>query len=342
MGLFTGFYERPSLREFRGNRMNLPDTLHAIAAQLNLNAAQLIEYAAEDTIGGFDFDESKRKWDVGSIWEVEGQVLYTLIRVLQPQMIAEFGVNKGCSSTHFLAALEANKRGALRSVDPWQGAGSDVPQELRERWSMIFHTGIEWLELQPDAAFDILFEDMGHGAVGTRDWWLVAQRKIKPGGIIISHDAAHAGVGADVMRGIVEAGVHDARVYLSEPSDCRLAVWQAPGVVEQLKPEVMVGESIETTPELLRMAADRLSEIANEVEAQAIDNLSIEAEIIEVIPVYEEGWPHEEMRIGLGDDHPIPIEFIDDLDAEVHAPVEIEELPEPLPKKRGRKPKAAK
>ena len=286
--------------------MNLPDTLHAIAAQLNLNAAQLIEYAAEDTIGGFDFDESKRKWDVGSIWDVEGQVLYALTRALPifPN-IAEFGTHQGCSATHFLAALNRDGGGHLTSVDPWEGAGSHVPQELRERWSMIFHTGIEWLELQPNAAFDILFEDMGHGAVGTRDWWLVAQRKIKPGGIIISHDAAHTGVGADVMRGIVEAGVHDARVYLSEPSDCGLAVWQAPG-----------------------------GELHIPVE--------MKGELIEVIQVYEEGWPHEEMRIGLGDDHPIPIEFVDDLDAEVHAPVEIEELPEPLPKKRGRKPKAAK
>src|SRR5688572_10960959 len=106
------------IRQSGGNRMNLSDALHALAEQLNLDADSLLAYANEDAVGGFHADAAQSKWQVGSIWGVEGQVLYALTRALKPQSIAEFGVNAGCSSTHFLSALEANGQGELHSIDP--------------------------------------------------------------------------------------------------------------------------------------------------------------------------------------------------------------------------------
>lgn len=215
--------------------MNLNDALSTFAAQLELDADTLIAYAAEDTVGGYHSDSAQAKWSVGSIWDVEGQVLYALTRALQPRYAAEFGVNHGCSTTHFLAALARNESGELHSIDPWEGAGQGVPAELRQRWQMHYDSGTEWLKQQPDAHFDILFEDMVHGAEATRAWWLVAQRKVAPGGIILSHDATHPGVGMDVQQGIREAGVTPA-LYSIEPSDCGLALWISPE--SRLNPEM--------------------------------------------------------------------------------------------------------
>lgn len=211
--------------------MNLIEALHEIAQQLDLPTDELAHYAAEDAVGGYEPGNPNTPWSVGSMFGVEGQVLYALTRALKPRYVAEFGTHDGCSATHFLAALaQCNRAGALTSVDPWEGAGSRVPEGLRSEWHLVFTDGILWLEQQPDASFDILFEDMMHSVEQVRDWWTVAQRKIKPGGLIISHDAGHFLVGNDVMQGIVEAGVSGARVYLIEPSDCGLAIWKAPKV----------------------------------------------------------------------------------------------------------------
>jgi hypothetical protein len=165
---------------------------------------------------------------MGSMWGVEGQFIYALTRALQPAHVAEFGTHVGCSATHFLAAMAVKRHGSLDSVDPWEGAGYLVPDDLREHWRMHYALGTEWLSAQPDASFNILFEDMVHGWEATGDWWRVALRKVRPGGVILSHDATHAGVGADVQQGIANAGVVPT-LYSIDPADCGFAVYQAPG-----------------------------------------------------------------------------------------------------------------
>lgn len=245
--------------------MNLIEALHEIAQQLDLPTDELAHYAAEDTVGGYEPGNPNTPWSCGSMFGVEGQVLYALTRALRPERIGEFGTHDGCSATHFLAALEANGDGALFSVDPWEGAGSLIPRKYRSYLAQLFSDGVEFLSSAPDASFDILFEDMLHGVDGTRDWWQVAQRKIKPGGLIISHDAAHFLVGKDVMRGIVEAGVSDARVYLIEPSDCGLALWRAP-MVETLEYVDVVSNLINLWPQQYLASMANRGEIMPEPE----------------------------------------------------------------------------
>jgi hypothetical protein len=45
---------------------------------------ELIGYAAEDTLGGYHWDERQRQFPSGSLWQVEGQMLYALVRWLKP------------------------------------------------------------------------------------------------------------------------------------------------------------------------------------------------------------------------------------------------------------------
>jgi len=71
-------------------------------------------------------------------------LLYFLVRLRRPSVIVETGVAAGWSSAAFLAALEANGHGELRSSDlPYfrQGAqvdeiGTPVPQEPKGRWHL--------------------------------------------------------------------------------------------------------------------------------------------------------------------------------------------------------------
>lgn len=294
--------------------MNLETAFASLADWLAVPTAELTAYAAEDTIGGFDFDESKRVWAMGSLWEPEGKVLYALVRALGLRDLAEFGVNVGCSATHMLAALERNGAGHLSSIDAKEGTGNMVPMTLRGRWSMIYHFGIPWLEKQPDASFDLLFEDMDHGAPETTAWWLLAQRKIRPGGLVLSHDSEHFLVGADVTAGIIASGITDARHYLIDPSDCGFAIWRAPGV--KVDPEL---------PEVINTIHTQLQERA---ESQ-IGKLKEEAWVN--VPAVS-GVNNEELR-STGDD----------FDTLIHQTVDPEtysEPPAPSPKKRGRKPKA--
>lgn len=68
---------------------------------------------------------------------------YLTCRILQPEIVLETGVGFGVSSSHFLAALEANGKGTLISVDlpPLRDGAEDlagclVPDNLRHRWDL--------------------------------------------------------------------------------------------------------------------------------------------------------------------------------------------------------------
>lgn len=61
--------------------------------------------------------------NTGGIEYTEGEVLYALVRILQPRVAIETGVAEGVSSAFFLQALEDNGDGQLYSIDlPPSGA----------------------------------------------------------------------------------------------------------------------------------------------------------------------------------------------------------------------------
>ena len=65
-------------------RFDLERTLARMADNYGLDAQQLIAYAAEDEIGGWTY---LGYWPGGSIWAVEGKILYALIRAIQPEQV---------------------------------------------------------------------------------------------------------------------------------------------------------------------------------------------------------------------------------------------------------------
>lgn len=209
--------------------MNLEEGLGKIAEYFGLNHQELIDYANEDDIGGFHFDESQRKWNMGSLWGVDGQVLYAYIRATKPKRVIEIGTSEGASATHILTALEKNGDGQLTSIDIWAGAGTKVPQNLRHRWEFIAADAVKWLaettdQSQGTARCDMIFEDGPHDFETTKNIILEALNFYP--NAIFSHDAAHFLVGKDVLAGF-EAAVEDTvPTILVEPSDCGLGFWK--------------------------------------------------------------------------------------------------------------------
>lgn len=146
--------------------MNLNEALTQIAAAGNLNADELIAYAAEDTIGGRD----QGYWQAMGIHEDEGKVMYALVRALKPKQCVEIGVAEGCSSAHILSALNTNGGGKLYSVDiATDGVGGKVPEYLRERWTLI--TGQDALTVKLPKKAEFILEDASHKFDFTRDMY---------------------------------------------------------------------------------------------------------------------------------------------------------------------------
>jgi predicted O-methyltransferase YrrM len=222
--------------------MDLDNTLQLLALQVPVNPDELLKFAAEDSVGGWDLD--KGGWPIGSLWSVEGKVLYALIRALHPDKVVEVGTHRGCSTTHIATALEVNGQGEVISLDLAPGVGDLIPRNLTGRVSLIAASGVIWLAEQPDESIDIIYEDADHSAETSRDVALLAVRKLKPGGLHIVHDAAHdyawlgdgsqihSDVGATIRRGLEAALGDQFRVYRTDPSDCGFALWQKPDAIK--------------------------------------------------------------------------------------------------------------
>lgn len=207
----------------------LDKALAQIADALSLDAAALATYASEDPYPRMGWDASEGDAPLGSLWSVEGKVLYALVRALKPHSIMELGGLHGASATHMAAALQANGVGRITSVDNGYqvvGHGNLIPNDLKGLVSLTIYDGVEALRARKRV--DFVFEDMMHSKEQVGDVARLAKERLTPGGVLIVHDAAHFIVGRDVLAGMQAAGL-DPLVVLIEPSDCGMAIWQKRG-----------------------------------------------------------------------------------------------------------------
>lgn len=211
--------------------MFLHTALERIAAAYDLDPDLLKAYAEEDLHTGWD--KGAGQWPVGSLWRVEGQILYALVRARKPAQVLELGTGHGCSATHIASALAANGPGVLHCVDnsgdptaPGR-IGRGIPNNLRPHVA-ISDLGIEDYIANCTMTYDLIFEDGIHSPEQVYAVWSKRDTLLNPGGWLVSHDAVHFIVGKDVRAGIERAGVDDALYLDVEPSDCGLAVWRKP------------------------------------------------------------------------------------------------------------------
>lgn len=208
--------------------MELLEALTHAADRYGLDAENLINYAAEDSIGGYHPDERQRKWEIGSIWGVEGQFIYALIRATKPKLVVELGSFKGCSANHIAQALYENgkdtgDKGKLICVD-YDPQFKPVPP-FKSIIEIVKMDIADYLEEMPSRRVDFVFEDTFHSVETTQMAWKTATEKVKKDAFVVSHDAAHWIVGKDVRLGIAQV-VENVDIYDIDPSDCGLAVWR--------------------------------------------------------------------------------------------------------------------
>lgn len=207
-----------------------------------LTPADVIPFAAQDPHGGYhaDYDDG---FPSGSLWRVEGQFLYALVRALKPRSVLELGTWHGASATHILQALHDNgvsgdTDGTLDCVDNRAYGdiviGNMIPLDLR-LYATIHAKSLEEFitdvtpSLDQGYRYDFIFEDAMHTVEQVEIVWSAADRLLNPGGMIISHDACHPIAGSIIREGIARAGYADeARTVLIEPADCGFAVWRKP------------------------------------------------------------------------------------------------------------------
>ena len=127
-------------------------------------------------------------------------VYYALVRLLQPRLVVETGVNNGFSTRFLLLAMERNGCGMLHSIDmptPQEDVrqlgketGWLVPDRLRARWQLHLGDARKLLPtlLQELGTLDIFIHDSLH----TYDHMLFEYRTawphVRAGGILLSDD----------------------------------------------------------------------------------------------------------------------------------------------------------
>lgn len=207
--------------------MTLEVALTLIAAHLSLDPDDLIAYAEDDaTLGGFHHDAAQSTFPGGSLYGVEGQALYALVRALRPLHALELGVLHGASTAHLRSAIRANGHGQITSVDVWEGAGSLIPEHLWDAGKLVYDDALKVIPTLPDARVDFCYEDMIHGYDQVRDVVTALKPKLARGAVVVHHDSEHGHDGVEIKRGLADAGVTDYVSVLIDPSDCGILVYR--------------------------------------------------------------------------------------------------------------------
>lgn len=203
--------------------------LTQLAAHMGWDAAALIRYAAEDPHPRMGWDSGAGEAPVGSLFSVEGRILYALVRMFRPILVLELGTCVGASTTHLAAALHDHGTGRLVTVDSkaqlgtW-AVGQLVPDIYRDRVGFLTGDGVEALR-KYRGSIDFIFEDLMHSTPQVAEIARLAIDKLEPGGLLVSHDANHYIVGHEVRDGFTAAGLEPV-IVMPEPSDCGLAIWR--------------------------------------------------------------------------------------------------------------------
>jgi Methyltransferase domain len=202
--------------------ISLFEAFERVGPQIGVPADELHDFAGEDVVGGYHTIRGTAMWPMGSVWAVEGQFLYALVRALQPDRVMEIGTWRGCSATHILSAMEANGKGQLISVDMKRhDEGIDIPHYLKPRWRFIEQEGTAYItSVRPTV--DLVFEDTAHTFPVTVALLTAIDYFMKPK-VVVSHDACHFAVGQEVCQAWQTVYKDKWSKALIDPSDCGLA-----------------------------------------------------------------------------------------------------------------------
>ncbi len=198
--------------------------LLAVSEKVGVLPDALKAYMTEDTIGGYypgdELDVDYEIWPMGSIFAIEGQILYSIVRALRPKQVLALGHYHGCSTMHLFTAIQRNiadgDEGKLIVVD--SNLHSTFESELVE-WVESFAQDYE----MPMRRVGLVFEDLDHQTKTVKAVIKQFKDRAKKNAFLISHDALHRTTGEAVQAAYADC---DGLLLDLPPSDCGLALCQ--------------------------------------------------------------------------------------------------------------------
>ena len=129
-----------------------------------------------------------------------GPVLYTVVRILRPEIVIETGVGSRFSTTFLLSALERNGAGRLYSIDllrprenqlpEGESTGWLVPNKLKDRWGFISGEARQELPTLLDRLDKVgcFFHDSDHNYKFMSWEFALVYPRLRNGGFLLSGD----------------------------------------------------------------------------------------------------------------------------------------------------------
>jgi hypothetical protein len=152
--------------------------------------------------------------------------VYSVVRLLQPEVMVETGVHCGALTAFALRAMDRNGKGRLYSIDrpmahlpPYgepNGQGCLVPPELRQRWRLLngdSRTDLALL-LQELESIDCFNHDSLHTYEFMTMEYETAWPHVRPGGLLMSHDVLICAAFADFQKRHALEIAHKCDVFL--------------------------------------------------------------------------------------------------------------------------------
>jgi predicted O-methyltransferase YrrM len=124
---------------------------------------------------------------VGMFGDVEGEVVYLLIRHTRPTVVFEASPAKGWSSCYILNALADNAHGTLYSYDMVQDSNVHIPQDLQAR-RRFFVGDLQQSLSDIPREIDFCFMDSDHSYAFAK-WYIEhIYPRVRPGAVGVVHD----------------------------------------------------------------------------------------------------------------------------------------------------------
>lgn len=131
-------------------------------------------------------DSRYQMFNTGGVECEVGEFLYSLTRMLKPNVVLETGTHFGISSTYIGLALKHNNFGKITTLDPKYYDEAKLMHKKMELSDVITQIEIHAELYQTDDLFDILFLDSE--PILRFDEFVKFFKNVKPGGLIIIHD----------------------------------------------------------------------------------------------------------------------------------------------------------
>jgi GT2 family glycosyltransferase/Tfp pilus assembly protein PilF len=217
----AGLEEALGVTRSETKQVSFDEACAQVGRDLGLDPEDIKKYAAEDDLGGYapgPMSPRQGRWPGGSVWSVEGKMLYAVTRILKPEIVVEIGSAMGCSASHLALAVCRNGQSTVYAIDPAMDF-SQVDPKLLQHIVPVKQDALTWT---PPGEIGMVFEDGPHTPGFTQSILVRLRTSLQPDAVIFAHDACHHQHGAHIQAEMQLCAPAGHGVVLIEPSDCGL------------------------------------------------------------------------------------------------------------------------